>query len=123
MGCGHGIDIHQYDAIIARCVSWGVGTLVLLIIAIRSLLIVLIAWGKAHVLNLSEAFCFLLCCLLPTIHIGWPNFTEQDVAMDVILKTNFEVGNSALCIGLPFSCIGETFEGGDVGVYVTVLHF
>src|SRR6266702_1001981 len=44
------------------------------------------------------------------------------MSMDVVLQTNFEVGNSALCIGLPFGCVSKAFKGGDVGVNVTILH-
>ncbi len=43
--------------------------------------------------------------------------------MNVVLQTDFEAGDSALCIGLPFGCVSEAFKGGDVGVNVAVLHF
>ncbi len=123
MGCGCGINIHWYDAIVTRCVSQGIGALILLIVAIRSLWVVSIMQGESHVLNFSEVFHFLLCHLLSAIHVGWPSFMEQDTAVDVILEADFEVGNSAFCIGLPFGCIGEAFEGGNVRVNVAVLHF
>ncbi len=45
------------------------------------------------------------------------------MSVNVVLQTNFEAGNSTLCISLPFGCIGKAFKGGDVGVNVTVFYF
>ncbi len=101
---------------------WGTGVLILLIVVIRLLWVVLIARGKACILNFLEAFCLFSCRLFSTIHVGWPSFAEQDAAMNVVLQTDFEACDSALCIGLPFGCVGKAFEGSNVGVNITILH-
>src|SRR6266702_4713710 len=65
------------DVVVASTsIAWGIGTLVLLIVATRPLWIVLIMRGKAHILDFSEAFCLFPCCLFPAIHIGRPGFVE-----------------------------------------------